>query len=156
MLTETQKKVLTFLYKVFQENNITFQVSGGLAAIFNGSLRPLYDIDLEIHKEDVEKVRTLLREFIIEDWNNELGNQFDIWMMKLEINAVPIDINQVEDVYLISKMGERTLQSSAMDTEQKEFEGLILPVLRMQPLIAYKKKLGREVDLEDVSQLENY
>jgi hypothetical protein len=157
MLTESQKKVLRFLVETLQKNGIEFQVSGGLAAIVHGGTRPLHDIDLEIHKGDVEKTRELFREFITEDWNNDLegpDDQFDIWMMKLEIDGVPIDINQVEDVYLISKTGERTLQPSDMDTEPMTFEGLTLPVLRREALVSYKRKLGREVDLIDVRELD--
>jgi hypothetical protein len=156
MMTKNQKDVLSFLVQTLNGENITFQVSGGLAAIAHGATRPLYDIDLEIHKEDVETVRRLFKDYITEDWNNDLegdDDQFDIWMMKLEIKGVPIDINQVEDVYLISKTGERTLQPSAMDTEPKVVEGMTIPVLRKEPLIAYKKILGRDTDLIDIEQI---
>jgi hypothetical protein len=156
MMTENQKEVLTFLVQTLNSEDIVFQVSGGLAAIAHGATRPLYDIDLEIHKEDVETVRRLFKDYITEDWNNDLegdDDQFDIWMMKLEIKGVPIDINQVEDVYLISKTGERTLQPSAMDTEPKVVEGMTIPVLRKEPLIAYKKILGRDTDLIDIEQI---
>jgi hypothetical protein len=155
MLTENQLKALQLLITTLHENNIEFQVSGGLAAIVHGATRPLFDIDLEIHKDDVQTIRELFKEYITEDWNNEMepDDQFDIWMMKLEVFGVPVDINQVEEVYLISKTGERTLQPSAMDTEPKEFKGMTLPVLRKEPLIAYKKILGRDTDLIDVQQL---
>jgi hypothetical protein len=156
MMTENQKEVLTFLVQTLNSEDIVFQVSGGLAATAHGATRPLYDIDLEIHKEDVETVRRLFKEYITEDWNNDLDgedDQFDIWMMKLEIKGVPIDINQVEDVYLISKTGERTLQPSAMDTEPKVVEGITIPVLRKEPLIAYKKLLARDTDLVDIEQI---
>jgi hypothetical protein len=158
MMTKNQKEVLSFLVQTLNGENITFQVSGGLAAIAHGATRPLYDIDLEIHKEDVETVRRLFKNYITEDWNNDLegdDDQFDIWMMKLEIKGVPIDINQVEDVYLISKTGERTLQPSDMDTEPKVVEGITIPVLRKEPLIAYKKILARDTDLSDIEQLSN-
>jgi hypothetical protein len=155
-MTETQLDVLRFLVQTLTSEDVVFQVSGGLAAIAHGATRPLYDIDLEIHKKDVETVRSLFREYITEDWNNDLegeDDQFDIWMMKLEIKGVPIDINQVEDVYLISKTGERTLQPSDMDTEPKVVEGITLPVLRKEPLIAYKKLLARDTDLIDIEQI---
>ncbi|MDR3547736.1 MAG: hypothetical protein P4M11_05640 [Candidatus Pacebacteria bacterium] len=157
MLTETQKQVLAYLVQTLNSEDIIFQVSGGLAAIAHGATRPLYDIDLEIHKKDVEKVRALFKEYITEDWNHDLegpDDQFDIWMMKLEIKGVPIDINQVEEVYLISSTGERTLQPDGMDTEPKQVEGITLPVLRKEPLIAYKKILGRDTDLIDIEQIQ--
>jgi hypothetical protein len=156
MLTEIQKQVLSYLVQTLNSEDIVFQVSGGLAAIAHGATRALYDIDLEIHKKDVEKVRALFKEYITEDWNHDLegpDDQFDIWMMKLEIKGVPIDINQVEEVYLISRTGERTLQPDGMDTEPKAVEGITLPVLRKEPLIAYKKILGRDTDLIDIEQI---
>ena len=72
MLTEIQKQVLGYLVQTLSGEDIEFQVSGGLAAIAHGATRPLYDIDLEIHKKDVEKVRMLFKEYITEDWNHDL------------------------------------------------------------------------------------
>ena len=155
-MTDTQKEVLQFIVQTFANNNLEFQVSGGLATIAHGATRPLYDIDLEIYKKDVEKVRRLFKEHITEDWNNEPSgpdDQFDIWMMKLEVKGVHVDINQVEDLYLISKSGERILQSSIMDTEQKVLEGIPLPVIKKEALIASKKILARDIDLIDIEQL---
>lgn len=156
MLTDIQKEVLGFIASALADAGIVYQVSGGLAVIAHGGTRPLYDIDLEIHKADVESVRAMFKEYITEDWNNDLegpDDQFDIWIMKLEIKGVLVDISQIEEVYLISKTGERSLQPSEMDTEPMTVAGIILPVLRKEPLIAYKKIIGRDTDLIDVEQL---
>lgn len=159
MITDTQKNVLAFLAKSFNQNDIQFQITGGLAAIAHGATRPLYDIDIEIYKQDVEKVRELFREFIVEDWNNELEgpeDQFDIWMMKLSIEGVPVDINQIEETRIRSAEGDRewVLQLTVMRTESKTIDGIELPVQIKRDLIAYKKVLSRDTDIEDIRQME--
>lgn len=159
MLTDAQKKVLRFLAETLKENSIEFQITGGLAAIAHGATRSLYDIDLEIYKADVERVRELFKEFIVEDWNNELEgpeDQFDVWMMKLMIEGVSVDINQIEETRIRSAEGDRewVLQLTVMRTEQKTIEGIELPVQRKEDLIAYKEVIGRDTDLEDIRQIE--
>ena len=156
MLSEKQEQALSLLADTLKENGIEFQVAGGLAAIAYGASRPLEDIDLEIYKQDVEKVRELFKEYIVEDWNNELegpDDQFDVWMMKLEIYGAPVDISQIEECRIKSKAGEWVTQQEVMDYELKRVEGIELPVVRKQLLIEYKKFLAREVDLEDIRQI---
>lgn len=54
MLSENHKKVLKQVALKLKENNIQFQISGGLAAITYGAKRPLYDIDIDVHKGDIQ------------------------------------------------------------------------------------------------------
>ncbi len=156
MLTSEQKEVLTFLVKILRDNAIEFQAGGGLAAIAYGATRPLYDIDLEIYKKDVDTVRELLKEYIIEDWNNDTGgpdDEFDLWMMTLKIKEVSVDINQVEGSRVRSKGGGWVAQPEVMRAEMKIVEGIEVPAQNKDELIAYKKILARETDLEDVQQI---
>lgn len=156
MLTETQKRVLSYLVTALKHEGIVFQASGGLAAIAHGATRPLYDIDLEIHEKDVEKVRELFKVHITEDWNNELegpGDEFDIWMVKLEVEGVPVDISQIEGVRIRPKGGEWVELSAVMEAEPGSVEGIELSVQSKESLIAYKQILGRDTDLEDIRQL---
>lgn len=156
MLTDTQKKVLEYIVSTLQSANVPFQATGGLAAILHGATRPLYDIDIDIRKQDVEKVRALFAEYIVEDWNNDLEGEddlFDIWMMKLEIDGVPIDISQIEDTRVRTKGGPWTPLLASFNPEEILFQGLCIPTQSKESLIAYKKLLGRDTDLVDIEQL---
>ncbi|MDB5190004.1 MAG: MazG-related protein [Parcubacteria group bacterium] len=156
MLTEIQKEILRFVTQTLTEEDIEFQASGGLAAIAYGARRPLFDIDLEIYKKDAEKVQALFKEFITEDWNNDLEgpeDEFDLWILKLEIRGVPLDINQMEDSRIKSKIGEWVTQPDIMEYEMRMIEGIELPVQRKESLIAYKKLIARDTDLIDVEQI---
>jgi hypothetical protein len=156
MLTDNQIKTLKFLADIFQKENIEFQITGGLAAIIHGAQRPLYDIDIDIYKTDVEKVRVLLGEYIIEDWTSgpeDEDDLFDLSMMTLVINDVPVDISQIEDAHIRSSEGQWVYLPENMECQTLEFENLILPVQTKESLISYKKVLRRDTDLEDIKML---
>jgi len=156
MLTETQKQVLSFLANTLLENNIEFQITGGLAAIAYGAKRPLYDIDIDIYKVDVERIREIFQKYIVEDWNNELEgpeDHFDIWMMKLNIDGVLVDISQLEESRVRPAGGEWVSLSAVMKVENHEVEGIQVPVQNKEELIAYKRLVARDTDLEDVRQI---
>jgi hypothetical protein len=155
-MTEVQRDVLRFIAQTLMSEDIEFQASGGLAAIAYGATRPLYDIDLEIHRKDAEKVRWLFKDYITEDWNNELEgpeDEFDLWILKLEIKGVPIDINQVEDSRIKSKEGEWILQPNMLEYEMRTVDGIELTVQSKASLIAYKKLIARDTDLIDIEQI---
>ena len=156
MLTDTQRKVLLFISELLTSNKIEFQATGGLAAIAYGATRPLYDIDIDIYKKDVGEVRSLLKQYILEDWNNELegdNDNFDLWMMTLEIDGVSIDISQLDGSRVRRLGGEWTAQPETMDVEIRAIEGIELPIQNKQHLIEYKLLIARDSDLEDVSQI---
>jgi len=108
MLSINQKEALALVVEKLTQLGIEYQATGGLAAIAHGAKRPLYDIDIDIHEKDVDAVRSAFKEYIVEDWNNELDgpdDEFDIWMMTLEVNGVPVDISQIEGCRMRTKGG---------------------------------------------------
>ncbi|MES2668205.1 MAG: hypothetical protein V4644_00735 [Patescibacteria group bacterium] len=156
MLADAQKEALILIASRLAAIGVEYQVTGGLAAIAHGATRPLYDIDIDIHKEDVEIVRDSFKEFIVEDWNNDLDgpdDEFDIWMMKLQIGGVPVDISQIEGCRMRSKGGEWIPQPGEIRAEPGSVEGVVLPVQNKEALISYKKVLGRDTDLIDIAQI---
>lgn len=157
MLTDIQKNVLTRLVNTLQKNDIGFQLTGGIAAIcFGANNRPLYDIDIDIYAKDAGKVQNLFANYIVEDWNNELegpDDQFDLWMMTLVIDGVPIDISQVEEASVRGEGGSWVKQPGTMSPETRSFAGLMVPVQNKEELVAYKKILRRSTDLDDIAQI---
>lgn len=156
MFTDSQRKVLLLLANTLKENKIEFQATGGLAAIMYGANRPLYDIDIDVYKRDVEKVRNLFSEYIVEDWNNNIEgdtDNFDLWMMTLTVYGVPVDISQIEESRVRAVGGEWVTQPEIMEVEMRTIEGIELPVQNKRHLIAYKELIGRDTDLEDIRQI---
>lgn len=156
MLTKSQKKILRQVVQALKENNIPYQITGGLAAIIYGGRRPLFDIDLDVKKKDIEKVRKFFKEYIIKDFHRHLSEYFDIWIMTLKINDVLVDISQGEDCSMRDKNGKWI----KMDTDLShptwvKFEGMKLSVEPKEELTQYKKVLGRDTDLIDIEQMQD-
>lgn len=153
MITEAKKKVLRFLVDTLNANDIPFQVSGGLGAITHGATRDLRDIDIEINKKNCQKARELFKNYIAEDFRRYSDGEFDLWMMTLDIDGVPVDINQVEESYIF-KDGEKVLLPEGLiDTEIKSVDGIEFPVQNKKNLIDYKQMLGRDTDLTDAAEM---
>lgn len=154
MLTKIQKQVFRKLVSSLNKNNIPFQVSGGLAAIFYGSDRDLYDIDIDIYKKDIPKIRKLFKSHIIKDYYNLVDEQFDIWLLTLMIDGVLVDISQVEEAHVFQKDGTKTkMDSDISQAKYMEYDGLQIPVQDKEKLIAYKKIIGRKTDLMDIRNM---
>lgn len=154
MLTDSQKKVLKYIVETLKGNEVSFQVSGGLAAIVYGSNRPLNDIDIDVSRKDIKKVENLFKRYLIEPFFHLQNENFDIWIMTFEINGVRVDVTQAEESYFINKKGQKI----RMDAHPKNakiiyIKGIEIPVEDKKDLIAYKKVIGREVDLIDIEQI---
>lgn len=153
MITEAKKKVLKFLVDTLNANNIPFQVSGGLGAITHGATRELRDIDIEINKGNCEKARELFEDYIVEDFRRYSDGEFDLWMMTLDIDGVPVDINQVEESYVFKDGKKILLPEGLIDTEMKSIDGIEFPVQNKKNLIEYKQLLARDTDLTDAAEM---
>lgn len=154
MLTDSQKQVLKKVIKTLKKNQIIFQVTGGLAAIAYGSRRPLYDIDIDIYQRDVEKVRELFRPYLTKDLSHKQSEYWDIYMMTFNIDGVPMDVTQLEDWYYSDRSGKKRLMTGYPENAKIiNIEGIEIPVVEKDELIAYKKAAARAIDLDDVEQI---
>lgn len=156
MLSQTQKQVLKQVDNTLKKNNIPFQVSGGLAAIAYGAKRPLYDIDIDVRKEDIPKVRQLFKDYITEDFYHLDDEHFDIWLMTLRIDGVGVDISQAQESYFVNKTGKKIrMDGDLSKTKIVDIDGVEVPVQDKKELIAYKKIIGRDTDLIDIKQMQS-
>jgi hypothetical protein len=154
MLSEAQRQTLECVALTLAENNIPFQVTGGLAAIAYGANRPLWDIDIDVSKKDIPKIRELFKGDIKDDYHHVESEHWDIYVMTLQINGVQVDFSQIEENYQIDKHGNRI--GGCYDFSKAkglEIEGIRLPVEDKEELVAYKKIIGRDTDLIDVRQI---
>mgnify|MGYP000877330019 CR=1 FL=1 len=154
-MTHAQREVLAYLVETLNAADIPFQISGGLAAICHGATRPLFDIDLDIRACDATKVRALYSAHVQLDWHRCAGPDeiFELWLMTLSIQGVPVDISQSEDSYVFDSARRRVPLSDTLDAEFLTIDGLLLPVQRKQALLAYKRIAARDTDLLDIAEL---
>lgn len=154
MFTDLQKQVFKKVISILKENHITFQVTGGLAAIVYGAKRSLYDIDIDIAKKDIQKIKELFSDYITEDLHHLQNGKFDIYVMTLKIDGVEIDISQAEENYIIDEEGKKIGGDADISNARiMEIDGIEVPVEDKDELISYKRILGRDTDLIDIKQI---
>ena len=155
-LTSNQRKVLKKILHILKDNDIKFQISGGLAAIIYGAKRPLYDIDIDVHKRDIPKIRELFQDYISEDFYHLQDNHFDLWLLTLKMDGVPIDISQVEDGYFSSAGSDKIpINPDLSKPNWVTFYNIRIPVEDRGNLIKDKRILARETDLIDIEQMKS-
>ncbi len=72
-----------------------------------GAKRPLYDIDIDVFKADLPKVRELFLEYLVQDITHEADEEFDLYLMTIKIDGVPVDFDQIEETYYVGKDGQK-------------------------------------------------
>jgi len=139
------KMGLEWILGIIRENNIDYQITGGLAAHLYGSEREVYDIDIEVYDIDVYKLADYCREYVIYGPERYMDENFDLLLMTLDFGGQYIDICGIETMYIRGELQGVDLSTSV------EVDGM--KVVLKSDLIEYKRLLGREVDLVDISNI---
>lgn len=153
-IPETVFKTLKTLSEYFVEQKISYQITGGLAACIYGAERPLYDIDIEIDAKDMAAVRDGLRQYVAKDIHHFQDDNFDLFMMTLDIDGIPVDISQTEPILHRLTGGEWQRLDARLDNANlMDVGGLQLPVVAKADLLRYKSIVKRSTDIDDIRQI---
>jgi hypothetical protein len=146
-----------WIVELLEKYSIPFQVSGGFAARVYGVDRELADIDIGIPDSRFEELLPEVKDYLIYGPDHYVDEQWDLKLMTLKYEGQEIDIAGRDNIKFFDKEndiwipGHRELTIS----EPREVYGIVVPLIPKEALIAYKSKLAREVDLEDIRQLKN-
>lgn len=141
---------------MLQKHSIPFQISGGFAAQLYGSQRELNDIDIGIPDDCLEKLYSDVKEYVVLGPAHYKSKKWDLKLMALMYKNQKIDIAGRDTIKFFSEKENKWIPAhrDLTDGVLMEAYGLSVPVIPKDALIAYKKKLGREVDLQDIHTLE--
>jgi hypothetical protein len=143
-----------WIIDILEDQNIEYEISGGLAARIYGSNRELADIDIEVADADIVKIAPLVKKHIIFGPARYKDANWDIELMTLRYEGQEIDLAGIGAKIFNKQTKEwEFLAGSLRDAEMKEIFGRLVPVESRDSLVAYKTKLAREVDLEDIKQI---
>ena len=136
-------------------NKISFQISGGFAAMIYGSNRELFDIDIDMKGSDFDKLFSFVKDYIIFGPERYHDDSFDIDLLTLKYQGQRIDLSSSENAKMYNSITKKwqCCETDYADYEKKEIYGLVVPVIKRQELIEYKKIIGRPIDLEDVEAM---
>ncbi|MDB5238571.1 MAG: MazG-related protein [Candidatus Kaiserbacteria bacterium] len=141
---------------ILQKHAIPFQITGGFAARVYGATRELADIDFDIPEEGIEAIIPDVKPYIIYGPTQYKDAHWDLLLLTLSYEGQEIDMS---GAYKGKQFDQTTgswvaAPADLSSPHMQEVYGVTVPVIPKERLISYKKRLGREVDREDVRSLE--
>lgn len=154
-MSEKVKQALCWLKNLLENEQVTYQIVGGLAARLHGGQREIADIDLYIHNHDANKILPHVKPFISKPLAHHMEYGWDLEYFQLIYHGQKIEIGLSQNTKIQShKDGSwHPLEIHFAESIYKTYQGIELPVMPVQQLIEYKGILAREVDQIDIKEL---
>ncbi len=155
-MTDRVRGALIYITDLLQTNEIPFQLVGGMAARAYGALRPIADIDFLVPGDELERIAALTSEHVVRAPSPYQDAHWDMTFMALEYDGQRIELGASEDKYYDQLAG--CWRDAAVDLAQSELRevlGVVVPTMPLEELLAYKRRLGRQVDLQDIEEIQH-
>jgi hypothetical protein len=157
-MTERDTEVaFRWIVGLLQKHSIPFQIGGGFAARLYGSGRELADIDIGVRDDALAKLYPHVHKYVTYGPDHYVDKKWDLQLMTLNYAGQEIDIVGRDNLMIFDKAANNLVPGhrDITDNEMMDVYGVKVPVIPKASLIAYKKKLMREVDRLDVEALES-
>lgn len=148
-------EALRWIDDILKKHNISYQVTGGLAAKVYGSLRPLVDIDIDVSNNDIAIILPEIEPYLIFGPERYQDEMWDILLLTLDYHGQLIDISGADDGKVYNLL-QNDWEACVVNLSAREFtmiENISVPVINKFDLVQYKSKIRRPVDLEDLEFL---
>ena len=154
-MSEKVKVALKWLKGLLDAESIEYQIVGGLAATIHGGSREIADIDLYIHNSDVNKLLAHVSQFISKPLTRytEYGWDLEYFQLVYQNQKIEIGLSQNTKIQSALDSSWYQLEIDYSASVEKDYRGIVLPVIPVHHLVEYKRILGREVDLIDIQEL---
>lgn len=151
-------RALKWITLILAAHDIPYQISGGFAAKIYGSPRPLNDIDIDIPDSRFPEVVDDVAPYITFGPARFKDDKWDCEQITLDYHGQEIDMCGADSCAIASKDGSRTimLTTNFAASQKHTIDGIEVPVMPPQDLIAYKKELNGEHQQIDIAAVENY
>lgn len=148
-------RALRWIAGVLDDLEVRWIVAGGLAARAHGAGRELHDIDLYVEEGALERILPEVREHHAHGPRRHRDEHWDC--LYLEVRHSGEEIELAEAARCRHRAGpDAPWHPAGADFEaagRKETFGVEVPVMPLEALVAYKRRLGREVDRRDLAEL---
>ncbi len=156
-MSKKVETALVWIKQILEDNQVPYQIVGGLAARIHGGTRPVADIDLYIPRESAEQLMPHVQAWFSKPLTHYREGGWDLEYCQLIYQNQKIEIGlspgtQIQD----GKTGQWIeLTTDFASSEMGEYQGISVPVIPVADLLAYKILLDREVDRIDIRELSN-
>ncbi len=151
------KEAFTWIIRLLREDNIPFQISGGFAANIYGSSCPLADIDIEVPDDKVLKIQKSVKKYIMYGPKKYKDKEWDLLFMTIKYKNQEIDICGIDSQNIFDRKTKEWIKQNTdlSRATRKKVCNFIVPIIPLKNLILYKKRILRDVDIQDIKTLSN-
>lgn len=150
-----QKRALRWIAGVLEAAGVPYQVVGGLAARAYGAARPLADIDLYVPGGRLEEIAPFVEEHVTFGPGRVVSDEWDLTFMALEYEGQIVELGGADSVWIYDQQAHEWAEQRIdfSTSELRDIYGVTVPVMPRAQLVAYKQRLARDVDLQDISEM---
>ncbi len=150
-----QGRALRWISGVLEAASIPYQVVGGLAARAYGATRPLADIDLYVPSGRLEEVAPSVEAHVTFGPGRVVSDEWDLTFMALEYEGQVVELGGADSIWIYDQQAHEWAEQPVdfSTSERREVCGVTVPVMPRAQLIAYKQRLARDVDLQDIDEM---
>ena len=148
-------RALGWIVEQLRGLGVPFQAAGGLAARAYGARRPLEDLDFYVPTSRLADVGEALATRIVRPPGAHRDDWWDLTFMKLEYGGCEIELAGAEDArYFDRATGDWHPAGIDFSTSvERAVLGTLVPMMPFDQLVAYKRRLARDIDLQDIREM---
>lgn len=143
------------MVELLRSADVPFQVVGGLAARAYGARRAIADLDFYVPTSQLDWVADLAAPFVSRSPSHHKDESWDLTFMKLSYRGRPIELGGADDARYFDRHAgiwrEAGIQFAV--SVERTILGVLVPVMPLEQLIEYKRRLDREVDRQDIAEM---
>ncbi|MFQ5568857.1 MAG: hypothetical protein ACE5G0_04230 [Rhodothermales bacterium] len=150
---KTPEAAFRWIVDILTRKRVPFQIVGGLAARAYGSTRDLADLDFYIPGARFPDLIPDVSPFVTFGPAPFADEHWDLVFMALEYDGWTIELGDGDSTRIFDRHTQQWVHESIdfERFERKMLFGLPVPVMPRDRLIAYKRRLDRAVDREDLA-----
>ncbi|HLI06454.1 MAG TPA: hypothetical protein VKV40_07795 [Ktedonobacteraceae bacterium] len=147
---------LHWIVSLLNRHNIPYQIVGGLAAKAYGSTRPLVDIDIYAPMEQLRPALDEMRPYIVREPLPHHSESWKLIYMALEYHDIYIEIGNTSTNPRFYNRRDGCWEAQTINFANSTIMTLYdtqVAVMPRDELLAYKAMLQREVDYQDINEI---
>jgi hypothetical protein len=156
--TDSQRigTALSWIISLLARHGVPYQIVGGLAAQAYGATRPLVDIDLYVPYEQAQAALEEIRPSFVREPLPHLSPSWDLVYLALAYQGMYMEIGDSSANPRFYNRRDQRWESQPIDYARSNIltlYGVEAAVMPKAELIAYKAMLDREVDHQDIQEM---
>lgn len=153
-ITATQFVVLHALVTHLARSGVPYVATGGLAGNLHGARWRLHDLDFDVPHAALPGLARHYAAAVRFGPAAYADDEFELDLLTLRLEGVDVDFSAAESVVLRSPAGvRRPWPTDLREADERQVGGLPVRVLPLERLRAYKRFIGRQVDLRELDTL---